>query len=99
MWVTREYIDMLIKEEIVLLPEYIEIAKVTPCIIADILDIFLARLPFMFEPYSEDDIMFGMYPDQIEQIKLYDLSSLTREEITQLIRTQVESMLLLLRKE
>lgn len=93
MWVTKEFIEVLIKEEIILQSDQIDISKVTPRIITDLVDQFLTILPYKLEPYSEDDIIFGLYPNQIEQTKLYDVSGLSSEEVTHLVKLQLESML------
>lgn len=95
MWVTREFVDMLIREEVIMQSNNIDIAKMqvkTDPSIASIVNHFLNILPCKFEPYSEDDIIFGLYPDQIEQIKLYDVSGLTSEEVSRLVKVQLESM-------
>lgn len=93
MWVTKEFIDVLIKEEIMLQSDTIDIGKLTPRITADLVEQFLCILPYKFEPYSEDDIIFGLYPNQIEQTKLYDISSLTQEDVARLVKMQLDSML------
>lgn len=94
MWVTKEFIDVLIKEEIILQSDTVDITKVTARITNDLVEQFLSVLPYKFEPYSEDDIIFGLYPNQIEQTKLYDVSGITPEEVSRLVKMQLQSMMM-----
>lgn len=91
MWVTKDNIEILVREEIIHATK--DHSKITPRIVEDIIEQFLGILPFKYEPYSEDDILFGLYPNQIEQAKIYDISGLKLEEVTKLVKQSLDGAL------